>query len=111
MNQEEEVDKAEEGEELSFQELYAKVLFAGEIIITIPKEEVQRIMTGLKNLKAKQAAKLKEQGLPADPSVFTFTEQVPLKEEYKKHFTDLSIQLGRKGLVKIAKIRIPDNEM
>jgi hypothetical protein len=97
-------------EELTFSELYASVMLNGEIVITIPQEEVERVKTGLKNLKAKQAAKMKEDGLIPDPSVFTFIER-PTEDEEFEGYIDLSIQLSRRSVVKIAKMRIPDNEM
>lgn len=98
-------------EELTFSELYASVMLSGEIVITIPKEEVERVKTGLKNLKAKQASKMKEEGLVPDPSVFTFTERPPLDPEFADSFVDLSIQLTRRSVIKIAKMRIPDDEI
>ena len=98
-------------EELTFSELYASVMLNGEVVITIPPEEVERVKTGLKNLKAKQAAKMKEEGLVPDPSVFTFIERESTDEEFKDSFIDLSIQLTRRSVIKIAKMRIPDNEL
>ncbi len=109
----EEGDKVTESrdEELTFSELYASVMLNGEVVITIPPEEVERVKTGLKNLKAKQAAKMKEEGLVPDPSVFTFIERPSNDEEFKDAFIDLSIQLTRRSVIKIAKMRIPDNEL
>ena len=100
-----------ETEEIAFSELYASVLLNEEIIITIPPEEVERVKTGLKNLKAKQASRMKEDGLVPDPSIFTFNI-LPLKDEsLKDSYVDLSIQLSRKSVVKIAGMRIPDNTL
>jgi hypothetical protein len=100
-----------EEEELSFSEIYAAVALNGEIIITIPKEEEERVKVGLKNFKAKQAAKLKAEGLVPDPSIFTFITRQPVDPDLEGDFIDLSIQLTRKSTVKIAKLRIPDQEM
>ena len=100
-----------ETEEIAFSELYASVLLNEEIIITIPPEEVERVKTGLKNLKAKQASRMKEDGLVPDPSIFAFNI-LPIKDEsLKDSYVDLSIQLSRKSVVKIAGIRIPDNTL
>ena len=103
-------DKKIESEELTFSEIYASVMMNEEVVITIPLEEVERVKTGLKNLKAKQASKLKEEGLLPDPSVFTFVERECEEEDLKGLFTDLSIQLARRSTVKIVKMRIPDKE-
>lgn len=99
-----------EEEEMSFSELYAAAAINGEVVITIPPEEVERVKTGLKNFKAKQAAKMKEDGLIPDPSVFTFIQRECLDESMRENFVDLSIQLTRKSTVKIAKLRIPDQD-
>ena len=96
-------------EELSFMEIYSSVMLNNEIIITIPIEEVERVKTGLKNLKAKQATKMKEEGLVPDPSVFTFSEKPCEDEEFQATHVDLNIQLSRKSVVKVARIKIPDD--
>ena len=100
-----------ETEEIAFSELYASVLLNEEIIITIPPEEVERVKTGLKNLKAKQASRMKEDGLVPDPSIFAFNTFPAKDESLKDSYVDLSIQLSRKSVVKIAGIRIPDNTL
>lgn len=100
-----------ETEEIAFSELYASVLLNEEIIITIPPEEVERVKTGLKNLKAKQASRMKEDGLVPDPSIFAFNILPTKDESLKDSYVDLSIQLSRKSVVKIAGIRIPDNTL
>ena len=104
-------DINQDGEELTFSELYASIILNGEIIITIPPEEVERVKTGLKNHKAKLSAKMKEEGLVPDPSIFTFIERTPLSPSYKDNFVDLSIVLSRRSSIKIMQMRIPDNEL
>lgn len=99
-----------EEEEFTFSEIYAAVVLNSEVVITILKEEVERVKTGLKNLKAKQASRMKEDGLVPDPSIFAFTEHIPLDESFDKElYTDLSISLTRKSTVKVSKLRIPEN--
>jgi hypothetical protein len=99
-----------EEEEVSFSEIYASAALNGEVVITIPPEELERVKTGLKNFKAKQAQKMKAEGLMPDPSVFIFTERECLDADFRDNFIDLSIQLARKSTVKVAKIRIPEND-
>lgn len=104
----EELDNDEENNlELTTSELFAAIIMNGEVVITVPSEEVERIKTGLKNLKAKQAAKMKEDGLVPDPSTLSFIER-PTDNSL---FVDLSISLVRKSVIKILKMRIPDNEL
>jgi hypothetical protein len=106
-------EEQENEEELTFSELYSSVLLNGEVVITIPTAEVERVKTGLKNVKAKQAIKMKEDGLIPDPSVFTFLERVALDEHGNniQDFCDLSIELSRRSVVKIKKLRIPDQTL
>lgn len=94
-------------EELTFSELYASVMLNGEVVITIPPEEVERVKTGLKNCKAKQSAKLKSDGLLPDNSVFTFT----VRPSEDPAFIDLSIELSRKSTIKVKALRIPDSDL
>lgn len=100
-------------EELTFSELYSSVLLNGEVVITIPKAEVERVKTGLKNVKAKQAIKMKEDGLIPDPSVFTFLEREAINDngDIIQDFCDLSIELSRRSVIKIKKLRIPDQTL
>ncbi len=99
-----------EQEELSFQEILTTVSLNDEVILTIPREEVIRVKTGLKNLKAKQSAKMKEEGLAPDPSTFTFVERPCHQEDLREFYIDLSIQLTRKSTVKVLKLTIPEQE-
>jgi len=107
MSYEHEIDNSDE---LSFSEIFAAVTLNGEVVITIPPEEIERVKTGLKNLKAKQAAKFKEDGLIPDPSVLTFVERPSTDKEYEG-YVDLSVQLSRRSVVKVAKMRIPDQDL
>lgn len=96
-----------EEEELSYGELLANAILNGEIIITIPMEEEERVKNGLKNHKSKQATKAKEDGQLVDSSVLVFTSVV------SKDFpgcVDLSIQSKSRGTVRIKKLRIPEND-
>lgn len=102
------IEENEEGEELSFAELLASVMLNEEIIITIPKEELIRVKNGLKNTKTKQATKFKEEGLAVDPSTLVFVERPPSNND--PEFIDLSIQLVRRGTVRVAKIVVPDQD-
>ena len=95
-----------ESNELSFAEIYSSVLLSGEIIITIPAELESKVKQGLKNFKAKQATKNKEQGLPIDNNVLSFNA----KPSDISNAVDLSISLLSRNLIPILRIKIPDQE-
>lgn len=97
--------------ELSYAEIYSAAAINGEVVITIAPEDVEKVKTGLKNFKAKQAVKMKEDGLVPDPSILTFIQREAAEESMREHFVDLSIQLTRRSTIRVAKIRIPDSEM
>lgn len=99
-------DNNSDEQELTYTEILSNVILNSEAIITIPTEEVPKVKTGLKNLKAKQAAKMKEDGLVPDPSVFTFEEIESLEFP---GCVDLRIILKQKSTVKIMKMVLPDN--
>jgi 5-bromo-4-chloroindolyl phosphate hydrolysis protein len=96
-----------EAEEITFAELLATVMLNDEVIITIPATEVDRVKTGIKNVKAKQASKMKEDGLIPDPSTLSFNI---IKEDTEEGDVDLQIILSRKSTIKIKRINIPSGE-
>jgi hypothetical protein len=96
----------EELEEMTFAEILATAMMNDEIIITIAQEEVERVKVGLKNVKAKQAAKMKEDGLIPDPSILTFVASEP----DSNGDVELKIILSRKSVVKVKELKIPDGE-
>ena len=94
-------------EELSYAEILASAVLNGEIEITIPLEDEERVKTGLKNYKSKQATRLKEAGQTPDSSTLIFTAK-PSADFMG--CIDLSIQNKTKGTVKIKRLRIPEND-
>ena len=96
----------EELERMTFAEILATVALNDEIIITIAMEDVERVKTGLKNVKAKQATKMKEEGLTPDSSTLSFVVSEP-NEDDDVH---LKIMLNHKSTVLIKKVVIPDGE-
>jgi hypothetical protein len=96
----------EELERMTFAEILATVALNDEIVITIAAEDVERVKTGLKNVKAKQAAKMKEEGLTPDSSTLSFVTS----EANEDGDVDLKILLNHKSTVLIKKIVVPDGE-
>jgi len=97
-----------DGEELSYAELLASAVLNGEIVITIPLEQEERVKNGLKNYKSKQATKQKEEGIPVDSSTLIFTT-IPSKEF--AGCIDMSIQSKTRGTVRVKAWRIPDDKI
>lgn len=106
MNPNHNTTEQQEAEDITFAELLATVMLNDEVIITIPFSEVDRVKTGLKNVKAKQALKMKEEGLTPDISTLSFS----LSEQDKDGDVDLKIILSRKSTIRVKKIFIPDSE-
>lgn len=109
------VDKAmdnaaveETEEEITYNELLSTLALNGEVIITIPSEEESKVTIGLKNLKAKQAIKGKEDGLVPIDEVLTFASSQSI--EYSD-CVNLHITLRKRGVVKIKKMILPDNTL
>ncbi len=99
--------ETDEEKEISYAEILASTALNSEIIITVYHEEVERTKTGLKNLKAKQIAKIKEEGILPPQETLEFSES-PSKEY--EGYIDLRIMLKQKAIVKIKGMKIPDNE-
>lgn len=67
------MESLEEGPEVqSLTDIYQELQTCGELILTIPAEEEEKLRKGLASVKAKQNAKLRDQGLPIDTSVLGF---------------------------------------
>ncbi len=97
----------QEDEEISFEEILANLQLSGEVIITIDPLVEDRVRVGLRNFKAKQILKLREEGLPVSTDEVLEFSSVPSKEH--KNYCDLTILLRKKGIVKIKKMVVPDN--
>lgn len=104
----EDLSSMSNAEELTYSELYASVQLNDEIVVTIPLAEEERTKIGIKNVKAKQALKFKEDGLPIDPSVLSFSTS---KSVEFVDAVELTITLAKKAVVPVFKIRIPSGEL
>lgn len=107
--EQDEVDKLiqQEEEEISYTEIMDNLLLNDEMIITVDPELEVIIKNGLKNLKSRQNAKLREEGLPPDPAVLDFLSYPSKSFE---GCIDLHISLKKKGTFKIKKLTIPSEE-
>lgn len=101
----EEIEK--EAEIFTYADIISTLISNDELIITIPVEEVEKVKIGLKNFKAKQILRLKEEGLPIPDETLSFYSTL---SDCPDHI-DLRIVLNRKGTVRIKKIVIPDSKL
>lgn len=97
-----------EEQELSYAEILASAILNGEIVITIPAEDEDRVRNGIKGYKNKQATKLREEGQPVDSASLLFSS-IPSKEF--QGCVDMSIQYKVRGTVRIKNLRIPENDL
>lgn len=91
--------------EMSYYDILNTLATNGEIILTIPMEMEAQTKTGLKNLKAKLAAKMRAAGkTPVE-------EQLEFYSSPSKEYEDcvrLHIILKKKGVVTVKKIETPE---
>lgn len=97
-----------EEEELSYGEILASAILNGEIVITIPAEDEDRVKGGIKGYKNKQAIRMREEGQPVDSASLLFSSQ-PSKDF--QGCVDLSIQYKVRGTVRIKALKIPENDL
>ena len=64
-----------ETEQLTYAEIFSNLLLNSEFHIIIAAENEKDVKVGLKNIKARQASKLKEDGLPPSPEVLAFSSR------------------------------------
>lgn len=94
--------------ELSLSDIYNKLQEYGELILTIPLEQEATLRKGLASVKAKQNAKIKEQGLQPDPSSLSYQTTSP--GSAGKDSVDVQITLAKRTSIKVLNISIPDKE-
>ena len=64
-----------ETEQLTYAEIFSNLLLNSEFHIIIAAENEKDVKVGLKNIKARQSSKLKEDGLPPSPEVLAFNSK------------------------------------
>lgn len=99
----------EDGEDsYSFQQLMDALTENGDIILTIPRDQVESLRKGLSVVKAKRNAKLKSAGLAAPADVISY-QVYDDKETEKTADTKVRIKLGPRTGVHVKKLELPDD--
>ena len=70
-----ETSEEDNREQLTYAEIFSNLLLNSEFHIIIAAENEKDVKVGLKNIKARQASKLKEDGLPPSPEVLAFSSR------------------------------------
>ena len=94
--------------QLSFSEIYDKLLEHEELILTIPADQEQALRKGLAWTKAKQNNKLKDAGIQPDAATLSF--QV-IKKPDQEDKVDIHILLSKKASIKVFDVKLPDTEL
>ena len=86
-----------EEDDISYQELYGRVLEKSPIIITVSRESVPDIKRGITNAKHAARKKALYHGLPWDSAILRFETQETENEKERKFYIDLKISAERKA--------------
>ena len=92
----------------SFRRLLSLLYEKREYIITILKEDEPAVRKGLSSLKGRDALKLKKEGLEPGEEVLGYFSQ---ESKTHKGHVDLHITLGERKGVKVAALKLPDDEL
>lgn len=95
--------------EMTVQELYAQLLLADELLITVESHSADDIKAALISIKAKENAKLKNKGMPVDNSKLNVV--IVRDPELAEGFTKLHLTLIKRKTFAIAKIESPSNDL
>ena len=100
-------DELPEQGSMSLTEIYNQLLVYGELILTIPAGEEERLRKGLASVKAKATKKLQDQGLPLDKAQLSY-QLLPSKDA---GIINIQIVLGQKNNITVLGMTLPDNEI
>ena len=100
----------EDGEVYTFNELYDAIAESKDLILTVPKDQVELLKKGLSMKKTKENAKLKNAGVAINKEAFEFI--VYENEETKgTENTKVRIKLGPRTSINVLKMEIPDDSL
>ena len=100
----------DENTSYDFTELYNTVVQNKDIILTIPRDQVELLKKGLSVKKSKENQKLKSAGLVASNEAFSFLTYDD-EETKETENTKVRVKLGPRTTVNVLKIEVPDDNI
>lgn len=100
----------EEDSTYNFQELLDALVENRDIILTVPKDQVEALRKGLSVVKAKRNAKLKGAGLAVSTDAITYNIYDD-KETKDTENTKVRIKLGPRVGINVIKMELPDEQL
>lgn len=104
----EDFDSEDGSTELSLTDLYDRLVLEGELIVTVPVEQEQKLRKGLAGVKAKQNQKLKDSGLPVDDASLGFVVTANKKIQGA---IDIHITLAKRTTITVLAVKKPDDTL
>lgn len=102
------LDEPTEQGSMSLTEIYNQLLTYGELILTIPTTEEERLRKGLASVKAKATKKLQDQGFPLDKAMLNY-QITPV--DSNPEAINVQITLGQRNAIRVIAMTLPDNEI
>lgn len=99
----------EDVEEYTLDKIYEDLVLAGELILTIPAVDEQRLRRGLAVIKAKEKKRAEKEGVPQDPMTLEFT--VHEGADVPEFAVQIRVTLRGKNTIKVYKKTVPDDDM
>lgn len=101
-----------EGTIYNMRELMDQVYSTGDIIFTVPADQVELLKKGLITRKGKDNVKMARAGVKTDGKVLSFmVYQSKTKDgELREGLMDVRVKLGDKKSVNILEIKVPSDE-
>lgn len=98
------------GTSYDFAELLAAVQESKDLILTVPKDQVEALKVGLSNKKAKENKKMKAAGLavPRDALDYIVYEAGDDKKDKTMH---VRVKYGPRTQINILKMELPDDKL
>lgn len=97
--------------EMSFAQLFKQLVHSGELILTMPDDQVEGFRKGLTQFKAKQNMKLKEAALKPDTQVLKYVMLSDDKEHAATGQARIQVRLSERAGVTVLKMELPDDKL
>lgn len=102
---EQNADIADDDGLMTYESIWANVVISEELIVTVAAEDVPALRVGIKNVKGRQAAQSRADGMPPVAGTLLFSERPSV---LVKGAVEVTITLSQKGAIKVLATRVPD---